>query len=290
MFFSMLFLFCLSVGKIRALPVIVDPVEQVDFTHRQLWGNWGSAFWDAWNLFVEDSNNKSDSKTENTSTKQETRFTKLATFGGEDGTTFDWDETDDPVMGGSSNGDFYIDKEQQIAVFEGTVRIVSFLDAPGFSKATTKDISSYEFNDVSSHFDNLNGNWILRVRSTTPTYDGFKTAFSVRDLKNTHMFGDASFKAPFFLEDTQDWQTVKISFSEFSYDWSEYTGDCFTQDPTGQQHYCCGTGGDDALEKTDVCTTSEYLSQITGVEIWSEGAEGEFHLEIDWIGAGDADY
>lgn len=89
------------------------------------------------------------------------------------------------------------------------------------------------------------------------------------------------------MEDTEDWQTVTIPFSEFSYDTSDYTGDCFTKDPTGTQHYCCGTGGEEELEKTEVCPTSEYLSKITGVQVWGEGAEGDFHLEIDYIGAGE---
>ena len=37
-----------------------------------------------------------------------------------------------------------------------------------------------------------------------------------------------------------EWQTVKIPFSAFSYDWSDYTGRCDTKDPrNGTQHVCC---------------------------------------------------
>ena len=99
--------------------------------------------------------------------------------------------------------------------------------------------------------------------------------------------GGGSFKAGFNLTtqaNADDFQIVKVPFSEFSYDWSPFTGRCDTKDPTGQQHHCCS-----AKDNHKYCPTAEYLSTITDVEIWAEGAEGDFHIEIDYIGASGGD-
>ena len=66
----------------------------------------------------------------------------------------------------------------------------------------------------------------------------------------------------------------------FSYDWSPFTGRCDTKDPTGQQHHCCSSA-----DNFKYCPTTKYLATITDVEIWAEGVEGDFHLDIDYIGA-----
>ena len=76
-------------------------------------------------------------------------------------------------------------------------------------------------------------------------------------------------------------QIVRVPFSQFSWDWSGYTGACDTLDPTGTQHHCC------TAEEPQYCPTADFLSKITDVEVWAEGTEGDFHLEIFWIGAGD---
>merc|ERR1711918_288244 len=79
--------------------------------------------------------------------------------------------------------------------------------------------------------------------------------------------------APFMVDGT-DAQIVSIPFTDFSYDWSAYTGACDTLDPTGQQHVCCTD------ETPDVCPTADFLAKITDVEVWAEGTEGDFHLEV----------
>merc|ERR1711937_787559 len=60
------------------------------------------------------------------------------------------------------------------------------------------------------------------------------------------------------------------------------TGGCDTKDPTGQQHHCCSD-----TDGGKYCPTATYLKSLTDVELWAEGAEGNFHLEIDYIGAVD---
>ena len=65
----------------------------------------------------------------------------------------------------------------------------------------------------------------------------------------------------------------------FSWDWSPFTGRCDTKDPTGAQHHCCGADGD------KYCPTAAYLKTLTSLELWAEGAEGNFHLEVKSIAA-----
>jgi len=54
----------------------------------------------------------------------------------------------------------------------------------------------------------------------------------------------------------------------------------------GTQHYCCDKSGL-TPSKPEVCVDSKFLSVINSVELWAEGIEGDFNLEIDYIGATD---
>jgi len=56
----------------------------------------------------------------------------LATFDGAAGTTWPWQPVNDPVMGGASSSKFRVDSARALGVWEGEVRIVPFLGAPGF--------------------------------------------------------------------------------------------------------------------------------------------------------------
>ena len=96
-------------------------------------------------------------------------------------------------------------------------------------------------------------------------------------MKKASIYGSGTFKAPFSLNSTET-QTVVVPFSQFSWDWSPYTGACDTKDPTGQQHHCCSDGD-------EYCPTAKFLSELTGLELWAEGAEGDFHLEVTEIAA-----
>ena len=209
--------------------------------------------------------------------------TKLVTFDGASSTTHHWVDMNDPVMGGRSTSGFHVTAEH-IGAFEGTCAVVPFLNAPGFCKILTQDRRSSgrlltPFPDVSKH---LSGALYLRVRTTTPQYTGFKVAFGAdgasRPTPSRH--GGASFKADFPPLTGNDWQEISIPFNQFSIDWSEYTGECTTKDPTGQQHYCC------SAEHPEVCPTAVSLRNINSVEVWAEGVAGTFTLDIDWIGAG----
>lgn len=200
---------------------------------------------------------------------------KLATFDGAEETTASWKNQNDPVMGGASTSTF----DANTGTFEGTCAIVGFLNAPGFAKI----VGSRQFADITGE-DTIS----LRVKSSTPAYEGFKVAFAAPGIPKTSIFGGSSYKAGFTLADTTDWQVVDVPLTQFSYDWSGYTGRCDTKDPgslgrDGQQHYCCDKSG---LEpsKPEVCVEDKYLSTINDLEVWAEGVEGDFNLQIDYIG------
>lgn len=203
---------------------------------------------------------------------------KLATFDGKDkDTTWTWRETNDPVMGGRSVGTFHVDNDSGTAIFNGTCAIVPSLRAPGFCNAITERAIFRKFPDASSA---IGGSMKIHARTTTPEYKGFRLAFAAKDIPRTSMYGGSSFKSGFSMNGT-DWQTVQVPLSDFSYDWSGFTGRCDTKDPNGQQHHCCS-----AEDNHKYCPTAKYLGEITDVEVWAEGAEGDYHLEIEWIGMG----
>jgi len=185
-----------------------------------------------------------------------------------------WRETDDPVMGGQSKGTL---KTTAISgVWQGAVKNVTFLHAPGFCAIRTtgtfkKDISAY-----------LSGSLVLTVRSTTPEYPGFKLNFGPAPKHHGGHSPEGSYKANFKVPASSngEWQEVTVNFSEFSYDWSDFTGDCFTKDPTdGFQHKCCSSSN------SDVCPKAEYLEEVDYFSIYAEGHEGDYHLEIKSIAA-----
>jgi len=201
---------------------------------------------------------------------------KLATFDGAAETEASWKNQNDPVMGGASTSTF----DAATGVFQGTCAIVGFLNAPGFAKI----VGSRDFADITG-MDTIS----LRVKSSTPDYKGFKVAFAAPGIPKTSIFGGSSYKADFALESSTDWQVVDVPLTQFSYDWSGYTGRCDTKDPgsfgrDGQQHYCCDQSG---LEpsKPEVCVDAKYLSAINEVDVWAEGVEGDFNIQIDYISA-----
>lgn len=187
-----------------------------------------------------------------------------------------WIETNDPVMGGKSTGYFINDKTR--GVFSGNCVNVPSLKVPGFCKLTTETKKSSYYPDISNYLDK---GLSLRVKTSNSNYAGYRIAFTAKDIPRTSIFGGGSFKAGFsdYLNHTGNWQVITIPFNKFSYDWSAYTGDCNTTDPTGKVHHCCTNNGGGKY-----CPQRKYLSHLTGFEIWAEGRVGEFYLELDWIG------
>merc|ERR1711894_245241 len=192
----------------------------------------------------------------------------LVTFDGAESTTFKFTELDDPVMGGISSGTFEVNSEDAFGIFDGTVRDVPSLSAPGA-------ISAYamgEFNDASMA---LSGDLVLKVRSSTPDYKGFRISFAAGALNPRYScsgggqipFSGGCFKSTFQVPASDDFVEVRVPFSSFSDHWSPSTGD-----PTV-------TCADDP----SVCPTNINLGNIQMLQVWAEGVKGDIHLEIESI-------
>jgi len=181
-----------------------------------------------------------------------------------------WREQDDPVMGGGSKGTWSVN--DGYGVWQGAVTNVSFLGAPGFCSVKTVSLPS---TDASAFID---GGVVLKVRSSTPDYMGFKLRFGPAPQHHGG-HGAGSHAQPFKVPASQnaEWQSVFLPFDGFSYDHSDYTGDCFTTDPDGYQHVCCSAAN------PDVCPTSTQLQSIDIFNIYAEGVEGEFQMEVKEI-------
>jgi len=185
-----------------------------------------------------------------------------------------WVEQDDPVMGGGSRGTWVV--EDGIGLWRGAVTNVSFLQAPGFCAVKTVSLPAV---DASAYMD---GGFLLTVRSST-SYEGFKLRFQSPSIPAHHgQHGPVGshaqgFKVP--ASEDGEWQSVYLPFKGFSWDWSDYTGECTTQDPDGFQHRCCSS------ENPDVCPTGDHLQSIDAFQLLAEGVEGDFGLDVKEIRA-----
>lgn len=205
----------------------------------------------------------------------------LATFDNAKATTYTWRAMNDPVMGGQSHSSFKVEDSE--GHFQGTCAVVPFLKAPGFCKVGTQR----SLFAPPPHFANasrfIDGALYLDVETTTPEYAGFFVAFGAKNAKRpsgAQHHSSPSFKASFKVPGRER-TTVKVPFSNFSVDWSDYTGRCDTKDPRdGFQHHCC------TAEHPDVCPKAEHLGQITSLELWAEGVAGNFDIKVFSIGAG----
>ena len=131
----------------------------------------------------------------------------------------------------------------------------------------------------------VDGGIQLVVRSSVD-YGGYKFAFSAVGAKRHHGGHEVvgSYKSGFNVTTGSSWQTVTIPFKHFSSDWSDFTGECSTKDPTNPpyQHHCC------SADHPEVCPNAKTLALIDGFGIWAEGTAGQFHLELKSISAVDA--
>ena len=188
----------------------------------------------------------------------------ISTFDGAAGTTQQWNLQNDPVMGGVSDSTFNI--SSSLLFWDGTVKNVPSLAAPGFCSVITK---------LGRNFPSAAGTnaAVLMVRTTTPEYAGFKISFAANTLDPQFK----SYKANFNITQNNTWTQVVIPWAQFSNDWSPYTGNCDTKDPTGVQHHCCSS----AYPK--VCITDKDLAAIEQIEIWAEGANSIDDLFVPLI-------
>jgi hypothetical protein len=133
-----------------------------------------------------------------------------------------------------------------------------------------------EFNDASL---TIHGDLVLKVRSSTPDYTGFRISFAAGALNPRYScsgggqlpFSGGCFKALFKVPFGEDFTDVRVPFSTFSDHWSPSTGD-----PT----ITC-------VDDPKVCPTENDLGHIQLMQVWAEGVKGDIHLEIKSILASD---
>jgi hypothetical protein len=196
----------------------------------------------------------------------------FATFDNANGTTLTWTAVNDPVMGGLSNSKFYVNDTVRSGIWNGDVRIVPSLKAPGF--CNLENVGLHKFGDASSFTHIL----IRADLGEFFNYSGYKFSFAADTLNPQFK----SFKADFPAVKSAGFTTIAIPFTQFSNDWSSFTGECSTKDPTGYQHHCCTT------EHPEVCVKPKNLKDISQIGVWAEGVAGKFSMKLLWIGAGNA--
>jgi len=178
----------------------------------------------------------------------------IATFDGATGTSLNWRETNDPVMGGKSVGTFTV--QDGAGVMDGSCNIIPALNAPGFIKANSDKTTLPDVRSCSG--------LALTVKSSN-AYDGFRFSFGSKRADCGKFFATghkANFKAP-----QGEFATVQIPFTDFTDCWDDSTGDAIK------------TCADDAK----YCPDEGTLSNMKTMSVWAEGKEGAVHLEIKSI-------
>jgi len=180
----------------------------------------------------------------------------LATFVPGEDTTHEWEELNDPVMGGKSTGNFSV--SDSLGHFRGEVVDVPSLQAPGFIKAQTKD--SIPFPDISSCKS------IAINARAGEKYDGYRFQFGTKRGLFCSFFS-SGFKAHFDAPVSDQIMRIEIPLSNFS--------DC-NSDATGEPSKLCS-------EDPRVCPDQGTLKDVETIAIWAEGAAGTVHLDIKSI-------
>lgn len=193
---------------------------------------------------------------------------QLVTFTGDKATAHTFQELNDPVMGGQSVGTWSVDNAKHFGIFNGTVKNVPSLKAPGFIKASTTG----KFPDASSAVD---GHLVLEVRTTTAAYTGFRVTFAAGALNPSFACAGGGgiplsrgcYKSHFEIPKSGDFSKVMVPMKSFSDKWSS---------ATGNQTVTCA-------DDKSVCPTAKGLAKIQSIEIWAEGVDGSVHVELKSI-------
>ena len=176
------------------------------------------------------------------------------------------------VQGGVSTGTFEVDEENEIGIFNGTVKIVPSLQAPGFL--------SFEADGAFADASNtISGGISIRLRTSTPDYDGFRMVFAAGTMNPDYAcrhggsvpLSGGCFKSHFEIPPSIDNEfiDVQVPFSSFTDHWSPFTGE-----PTIN-----------CSEDPKVCPTSDDLGHIKTISVMAEGVAGDVHLEVKSISA-----
>merc|ERR1712146_525692 len=110
------------------------------------------------------------------------------------------------------------------------------------------------------------------VARQSSNYQGWR--FTIGDAprnpdSGAPFFVKGQYKANFAVPVLDEFQTVVIPFTDFTYKWSDTTGE-----PTVK-----------CVDDASVCPDAKYLQTPKQLAIMAEGLEGSFHLEVKSITA-----
>jgi hypothetical protein len=166
-----------------------------------------------------------------------------------------WNAMNDPVMGGKSYSSVTI--ENSVGVFDGEVKDVPFLKAPGF--ITMRGEGDYP--DVSS-CDTLR----LTARASE-AYSGYRVSFGKKHVPGNYYA--RGFKADFNPPVGNDMGNIDILFKDFTVRWDDKTGDAIKT----------------CEEDASFCPDIKTLKNMETISLWGEGVVGKVHLEVESIKA-----
>ena len=168
-----------------------------------------------------------------------------------------WVQTNDPVMGGQSDGTFSV--SGGVGVLDGTVRDVPFLGAPGFIKA-----------QADGAFPSVLGCDALAISArASSAYGGYRVSFGDAHGPDAGFYARGYKAGPIAFAVGDAFATVTIPFANFSDDWDDATGDIIVT----------------CAEDASLCPDDATLADMGQLAIWAEGVNGDVHLEIDQIWA-----
>ena len=177
----------------------------------------------------------------------------LVTFDGSSGTTFDWVAVNDPVMGGQSTGNF--STTAAVGEWQGQVKIVPFLHAPGFCNAQAPGLSQ------EAKFADASGSSHISLRARTVGDNELSHFNMILVTKGaSKLFKQGQYMANYTL--SSDWQDVSVPLDQFICTWR-------------------------AQPVTWCPPLAEQLNQITNIGVGTAfpGKAGKFHVEIASISA-----
>jgi len=189
-----------------------------------------------------------------------------------------WNEMNDPVMGGKSTGTFSVDTKG-VGIFHGRVELVSFLKAPGFIKAETAPTKGTTWPDVST-CDGLQ----LVVNSSTPSYAGFRVSFGHKRPPGAFPYS-YGFKTDLHLGSTDanadadtdnnnnnnndTFRQYQLPFDHFTDNWDAGTGDAKVT----------------CAENPEFCPDTASKQDLYSIAVWGEGVLGNVDLQLKSIAA-----
>merc|ERR1712072_1137730 len=141
-------------------------------------------------------------------------------------------------------------------VFDGEVVNVPKLKAPGFITAAADG----KFPDGSADVD---GAFVLTVRTKTPEYKGFRFSFASGTMSAQYScaggggipFSRGCFKSEQFdVPAGTKWMEIRLPISSFSDKWNSATGEQTTK----------------CSDNKDVCPSAKNLASIQELRIWGE--------------------